>query len=88
MRFFCKIVLIGLCTLGLQACGYIDDYILGKDNTLRPNPLPVIHAKVSLHQLWSAKIGQSHQTPTYYKLKTATVAQKIYTADTRGKVTA
>lgn len=88
MRFFCKIVLIGLCTLGLQACGYIDDYILGKDNTLRPNPLPVIHAKVSLHQLWSAKIGQSHQTPTYYKLKPATVGQKIYTADTSGKVTA
>ena len=88
MRFFCKIALVGLCTLGLQACGYIDDYILGKDNTLRPRPLPVIHAKFALQELWSAKIGQSRQTPTYYKLKPVTVGEKIYTADTSGKVTA
>ena len=88
MRFFCKMIMVGLCGLGLQSCGYVDDYILGKDNTLQPKPLPAIQSKVTLHRIWSAKIGQSHQTPTYYKLKPATVGQKIYTADTSGRVTA
>jgi len=88
MRYFFKLIMVGLCGLGLQACGYVDDYILGKDNTLQPKPLPAIQSKVTLHRSWSAKIGQSHQTPTYYKLKPATVGQKIYTADTSGRVTA
>lgn len=88
MRLICKLITICLCAVGLQACTYIDNYFLGKDNTLKPKPLPAIQPKVSLQHVWSAKIGQSHQTPTYYKLKPVTVGQKIYTADTGGRVTA
>lgn len=88
MRLFCKIFLIGLCGVGIQACGIVDDYILGKDNTLLPQALPPIHSKVRFSKIWSAKIGQSHQTHTYYKLKPVTVGKKIYTADTSGRVSA
>lgn len=88
MRFFCKLFLIGLCGFGIQACSIVDDYILGKDNTVRPQALPPLHSKVSLSRIWSAKIGQSHQTNTYYKLKPVTVGKKIYTADTSGRVSA
>ncbi len=88
MRYLGKIIIAGLCGLGLQSCGYVDDYILGKDNTLRPKSLPPIQSKVLLKKTWSAKIGQSHQSPAYFKLKPVTAGHKIYTADTSGRVTA
>lgn len=86
MRLMCKLVIISLCAIGLQACTYIDNYFLGKDNSLKPKPLPNIQSKISLHRVWSAKSGQPRQAPTYYKLKPMTVGQKIYTADTGGRV--
>jgi outer membrane protein assembly factor BamB len=88
MRLVYKFLLIGFCGLALQACGLVDDYILGKDNSFKPKPLPVIHSRLNLNKVWSAKIGQSKQTPTYYKLKPVIVGEKVYTADTSGRVTA
>lgn len=88
MRCISKLLGITMFAFSLQACTYMDDYFLGKDNSLKPKPLPNIQSKVSLQPVWSAKIGQSHQTPTYYKLKPVTVGQKVYTADTGGRVTA
>lgn len=85
MRFFSKV--IGLVfVLGLSGCGYIDDYFLGKDNTLAPKPLPVIQPKILLNRIWTAKIGKAHQSHLYYKLKPVALGKKIYTADTSGRV--
>ena len=88
MRFFYKVLMFVLLGVGLQACTLVDNYILGKDNTLRPKPLPAIKAKVILTQVWSAQIGDTHQTQMYYKLKPVTVGKKIYTADTSGRISA
>lgn len=83
-----KLLFMGLCSIALQGCGLVDDYILGKDNSLQPKPLPEIHSRLNFTRLWSAKIGQSQKTRTYYKLKPVVFGQKIYTADTSGRVTA
>ena len=87
-KVWAQTLVAGLLSLALQACTYIDDYFLGKDNSLKPKALPDIHSKIVFHPGWSAKIGQSHQTPTYFKLKPVTLGKKIYTADTGGRVTA
>lgn len=88
MRFFSKLLVAGLCGIGLQACSVIDDYVLGKDNTLKPKPLSALQAKVTLQQIWSAKVGKSHQSKVYYKLKPVTVGHTIYTADASGRISA
>lgn len=88
MRVFCKaLIWVGL-SLGLQACTLVDNYILGKDNTLKPKPLPELHARLSLTQVWSAKVGNGHQPPMYYKLKPMMAHKTIYTADSSGHVSA
>lgn len=87
MRFFYKVIGLVL-VLELSGCGYIDNYFLGKDNTLAPKPLPAIQPKVSLNQIWTAKIGKAHQSHLYYKLKPVTLGKKIYTADASGRVSA
>jgi outer membrane protein assembly factor BamB len=88
MRFFSKIMVLVCLGLGLQACTLVDNYILGKDNTLRPKRLLAIKPKVGLQRVWSAKIGDNHQTQMYYKLKPVTFGGKIYTSDTSGRICA
>ena len=85
MRF---IVVIVLGLLNLQACSLVDDYVLGKDNTLKPAPLKKIHPKVHLVKQWSAAIGKSVKTRTYLKLKPVKVGQVIYTAMPDGRISA
>lgn len=87
MRFFSYVMVIiaGLC---LQACSLIDDYILGKDNTLLPTPLTDIKAKVVLHKVWSTSVGKPTKSRTYLKLKPVVQDHTIYTADLSGSVSA
>ncbi len=89
MRFSLKKVTLFLCcSLGLHACSMIDDYILGKDNTIQPKPLAEIQSKVRFQKLWTTSIGQPSRSHTYYKLKPVVVGKTIYTADASGKVSA
>lgn len=85
---FLKSLLLGVCLLGIQACSIVDDYVLGKDNTIIPKPLPEIHAKVQFRKLWSTPVASSGRTRGYYKLKPEIVGQTIYTANASGQVSA
>lgn len=85
MRF---IVIMVLGLLNLQACSLVDDYVLGKDNTLKPALLQDIHPKAQLVKQWSTSVGKAVTTRTYLKLKPVRVGQVIYTATSEGRVSA
>jgi outer membrane protein assembly factor BamB len=85
--FFYKRCLILIICLLLQACAQIDDYLLGKDNTLQPKTLPTIQSPLSLKECWSTSIGKSGGEH-YLKLKPSIQGNTLYVADRRGKVMA
>lgn len=82
-----KLMMLGLFVL-LQACSHVDDYMLGKDNTPKPEKLEPIQSKVQLTQDWSAPIGKPSKSSSYLKLKPVVIGNVIYTADPGGLVQA
>lgn len=86
LGFYKKAFFYSCCFL-LGACAQIDDYLLGKDNTLKPKSLPVYHEKVALKELWTASIGKTDDAG-YLKLRPAIEGQVIYFADSKGRLSA
>lgn len=81
-------LMIILCAL-LPACAPIDNYVLGKDNTPKPEKLAPIHSKVALTEHWSIPVGSAVTAANaYLKLKPSIHSQIIYTASTGGMVEA
>ncbi|HAZ7574521.1 TPA: outer membrane protein assembly factor BamB [Legionella pneumophila] len=76
-----------LCAL-IQGCTYVDDYMLGKDNTPQPKELKEIQPKVKMTQNWTAPVGKAHKTNEYLNIKPAIRGDIIYTADASGLVRA
>ena len=75
-----------VCCL-LQGCGQVDDYLLGKDNTLKPKTLTPIKSPLPLKECWSTSIGKS-TSDQYIKLMPSIEGPALYVADPRGKVMA
>lgn len=73
-----------------QACTPIDNYMLGKDNMLKPTPLEPMKASVQLNEQWVAPPagGKSTKGDRYLKLKPVAVNNVIYTAEAGGLVKA
>ncbi|HAU1151620.1 TPA: outer membrane protein assembly factor BamB [Legionella pneumophila] len=82
-----RILVLILCTL-TQGCTYVDDYMLGKDNTPQPKELKEIQPKVKMAQNWTAPVGKTHKTNEYLNIKPAIRGDIIYTADASGLVQA
>ncbi|HAT8591555.1 TPA: outer membrane protein assembly factor BamB [Legionella pneumophila] len=87
--FFMKIRILVLILCALtQGCTYVDDYMLGKDNTPQPKELKEIQPKVKMAQSWATPVGKAHKTNEYLNIKPAIRGDIIYTADTSGLVQA
>ncbi|HAT8180680.1 TPA: outer membrane protein assembly factor BamB [Legionella pneumophila] len=71
-----------------QGCTYVDDYMLGKDNTPQPKELKEIQPKVNVTQNWTAPVGKTRKTNEYLNIKPAIRGDMIYTADASGLVQA
>ncbi|HIG0326999.1 TPA: outer membrane protein assembly factor BamB [Legionella pneumophila] len=82
-----RILVLILCAL-TQGCTYVDDYMLGKDNTPQPKELKEIQPKVKMAQNWTAPVGRTHKTNEYLNIKPAIRGDVIYTADASGLVQA
>lgn len=82
-----KLLVLSLI-IGLQSCGPLDNYMLGKDNTLKPTELESITNKANIHLDWSHSISKSDQSSTYFKLKPVIHDHLIYTASNHGGVQA
>ncbi len=83
-RFF--IVLIVLIVL--QACGQIDNYVLGKENLPKPKELKEIKQKISMSNQWSAPLVKKAKNQNYLKLKPVIDDGIIYMASDKGIVQA
>ncbi|HAT6333038.1 TPA: outer membrane protein assembly factor BamB [Legionella pneumophila] len=87
--FFMKIRILVLILCALtQGCTYVDDYMLGKDNTPQPKELKEIQPKVKMAQSWTTPVGKAHKTNEYLNIKPAIRGDIIYTADASGLVQA
>lgn len=72
----------------LQGCNKIDDYMLGKDNTLQPTPLTSITSKLSLSEKWSVSVAKKGKASPDLKLDPVINNGIIYTATPDGTVQA
>jgi len=75
-------------TLFLQACNKLDDYMLGKDNTLKPNPLTAITQKFTLSEMWAVHIAKKGSRYADLKLDPVISNGIIYTANADGTIQA
>jgi len=82
-----KFLLLGLCLL-VQSCTLVDDYMLGKDNTIKPTPLTEIKPKLNLVENWSVITSKPSKSSSYLKLKPVVKGNIIYIANESGKVDA
>ncbi|GAN29979.1 outer membrane protein assembly factor BamB [Legionella pneumophila] len=82
-----RILVLILCAL-TQGCTYVDDYMLGKDNTPQPKELKEIQPKVKMAQSWTTPVGKARKTNEYLNIKPAIRGDIIYTADASGLVQA
>jgi outer membrane protein assembly factor BamB len=82
-----KKILIILCGL-LQACSHVDNYLLGKDNTPKPQALEALPSKIKVENNWTVSAGGSHKPVGYNKRKPVVKQNIVYTADTKGLVQA
>ncbi|WP_133127262.1 outer membrane protein assembly factor BamB [Legionella nagasakiensis] len=81
------VILLVICYL-LQACTQVDDYVLGKDNTPKPQALQPITSKVNLVENWSIPISKPAKNGHYLKLQPVVQGQILYSADASGLVQA
>ena len=79
---------VSILAILLQACTQIDDYMLGKDNTLLPNPLTPIQTKVNLIEKWSVTAGKPGKLNDELKLSPVVSGGVIYTASVDGVIQA
>lgn len=83
-----KSVLLVAGISSLLSCSKVDDYLLGKDNTPKPEALQAIDSKVKMSEKWSVSAGSSQKSANYLKLKPVIIDGTIYTADSSGVVDA
>jgi outer membrane protein assembly factor BamB len=74
--------LLGIALM-MQGCTQLDDYLLGKDNTPLPTPLPAVEHQVPWTEQWSLPLGRTHA-----KLKPVVQGDTIYIADVSGRLMA
>lgn len=70
----------------LQSCAKVEDYMLGKDNTPKPEPLQAVKQKVNLTEKWSVPIGK--EISFEGKLKPQIENDFIYVANSNGIIKA
>lgn len=73
--------------LVLTGCSQVDDYLLGKDNTIKPKALPDYHQKITFKSLWTSSVGKTEDA-AHLKLTPAVYQHVIYIADSKGRVSA
>lgn len=81
-----KLILIQIITILVAGCNYLDDFLLGKDNSIPVADLHPLPPKVQLHKNWSVPVHA--KSSTFAQLKPVIVDHIIYLADAKGSVQA
>lgn len=74
--------------ISLSACTYVDNYMLGKDNTPEPKPLPMMTPRTDLVKKWSIPIGRENNIATLEKTSPVVDKHIIYVVSNKGSVKA
>ncbi len=88
MKHYLSFSIILSALLSVTACSKVDDYMLGKDNTPKPNALEPLESKGQLREKWSTPAGNSKKGNAFLKLKPVVLGKTVYTADPSGLVSA
>ncbi len=88
LRQYQKFCLLSLITSALISCTQIDDYMLGKDNTLPPSQLKPFEEKLLLVEKWSVSSGKGGKASDELKLSPVIKGPVVYTANIDGLVQA
>lgn len=88
MRKILRVCLLGSFLVLMQACGQIDNYVLGKENLPKPKKLQEIKQKVSMSNQWSVPIAKKIKAQSYLKLKPVIENNIMYFANNNGTVQA
>lgn len=88
MKGIVRIGVFSSVFLFLQACGQVDNYVLGKENLPKPKELAEIKQKVSMQNQWSAPIAKKAKDQPYLKLKPVIENDIMYLANNNGTVQA
>lgn len=83
---------VGVCLLCsgflLHGCAKVDEFMLGKDNTPKPEKLEPVKPKIKLTENWSLPVGKPDKSNTHVKLQPVVQGKVIYSADASGLVEA
>lgn len=88
MKQSSKILALSTLMVALSSCTYVDDYMLGKDNTPEPKPLSMITPKTNLVKKWSVPIGKETNIATLERTKPVVNQQVIYAVSNQGIIKA
>lgn len=81
-----KYFLLPILAASISACTYIDDYAFGKDNTPKPNPLPQVQVKKTVHLDWSVTLDGFKKQGMNADLVPYISNHKVYAATPQGKI--
>lgn len=81
-----KWVFLGVLSC-LSACTYVDNYMLGKDNTPAPHALTTLTAQKNIQVAWHIPVGDVRAGQSL-KLTPLVRSGVVYVADTKGRVQA
>ncbi len=82
-----KIIFISI-VIGMSSCTYVDNYMLGKENTPKPKPLPMLASKSELVKKWTVPIGKVAKVATLEKTTPVVKNHIIYAVSNLGTVKA
>lgn len=80
-----KLICAGLLGSLLSGCGLLSGF--GTDNTPAPTPLTSYKPSITLQPLWTATVGSGSEG-AYLRLLTAYADNRLFTADSSGKIMA
>lgn len=81
-----KTIWFGLLCGLLQSCTYVDDYLLGKDNTPIPEQMKPVDAKLNIDEQWSVSTDTLLKLKSNVKLKPAVHGNRVYVLNTDGRL--
>jgi outer membrane protein assembly factor BamB len=79
-----KWLIFVFCVL-IQSCTQIDDFLLGKDNTIKPSALTPLNEKIHFKEQWSTTVSKSAYGH-YLKLIPFVSGDILYVAEPRGRL--
>ncbi len=82
-----KFVLLLCCLVAMSSCTWMDNWILGKDNTIPPSKLTRVDEKVRLQSKWQQSVTQRRlRSEGFYHLRPTVKDGAVYTATADGTI--